>query len=89
MPEIGKILNNSGTTVCRMFISEAARCRNRYRNHKHTEFEISLILKGNGLYVPNAAEKTSVPATCLCIRRANTIALRIFSARAMRTGCCF
>lgn len=50
MPEIGKILNNSGTTVCRMFISEAARCRNRYRNHKHTEFEISLILKGNGLY---------------------------------------
>ena len=50
MPEIGKILNNSGTTVCRMFISEAARFRNRYRNHKHTEFEISLILKGNGLY---------------------------------------
>lgn len=50
MPEIGKILNNSGTTVCRMFISEAARCKNRYRNHKHTEFEISLILKGTGLY---------------------------------------
>lgn len=50
MEEIGKILNSSGTSACRMFISTAARRRNSYRNHKHAEFEISLILKGNGLY---------------------------------------
>lgn len=50
MEEIGKILNNSGTTACRMFISTAARRRNSYRNHKHAEFEISLILNGRGTY---------------------------------------
>ncbi len=50
MEEIGKILNSSGTSACRMFISTAARRRNSYRNHKHAEFEISLILNGRGVY---------------------------------------
>ena len=49
MEEIGKILNSSGTSACRMFISTAARRRNSYRNHKHAEFEISLILNGRGV----------------------------------------
>ena len=47
---IGKIENDSKTTVCRMFSSLAGKRRNSYRNHKHAEFELSLVLQGCGVY---------------------------------------
>lgn len=61
MQEIGKILNRSGTVACRMFISTAARRRNNYRNHKHTEFEISLILSGRGVYDTERGKESIAP----------------------------
>lgn len=61
MQEIGKILNDSGTAVCRMFISTAARRRNSYRNHKHAEFEISLILSGRGVYDTERGKESISP----------------------------
>ncbi len=50
MPTIGKIMNEAGMPVCHMFYSVARRRSGEYRNHKHTEFEISMIEEGRGIY---------------------------------------
>lgn len=50
MELIGKIENDSKTTVCRMFSSVAGKRRNSFRNHKHAEFELSLVINGSGVY---------------------------------------
>lgn len=50
MDIIGKIVNNNQIPVCKMFISTALQRKDYFREHKHTDFEISLILKGSGLY---------------------------------------
>ncbi len=50
MGVIGKICNEAGVPACTMFRSTARRRRGEYRNHKHTELEISLILNGEGIY---------------------------------------
>ncbi len=50
MGVIGSIKNEAGVAACTMFTSVARRRRGEYRNHKHTELEISLILEGEGIY---------------------------------------
>ncbi len=50
MPTIGRIKNEAGVSVCHMFTSVAHRRSGEYRNHKHAEFEISLIEEGVGIY---------------------------------------
>ncbi len=50
MPVIGSIQNEAGVAACTLFRSTARRRRGEYRNHKHTELEISLILGGEGIY---------------------------------------
>ncbi len=50
MAVIGSIKNEAGVPACTMFSSTARRRRGEYRNHKHTELEISLILEGEGIY---------------------------------------
>ncbi len=50
MPVIGSIKNEAGVAACTLFRSTARRRRGEYRNHKHTELEISLILTGEGIY---------------------------------------
>lgn len=50
MEIIGKIINNNQQPVCKMFISTAQQRKDYFREHKHTDFEISLILKGQGIY---------------------------------------
>ena len=47
---IGTLNNKNNTPVCKMFISSADTRAKSYRIHKHIEFEISLILKGTGIY---------------------------------------
>lgn len=47
---IGTLNNKIESPVCKMFISFAEMRKNNYRFHKHTEFEISLVLKGSGIY---------------------------------------
>ncbi len=50
MPVIGSVKNEAGVAACTMFTSTARRRRGEYRNHAHTELEISLILDGEGIY---------------------------------------
>ncbi len=50
MTSIGMIANESNTTVCKMYHSIAPKRANAFRNHKHTDFELSLILSGEGSY---------------------------------------
>jgi len=50
MQILGEIKNSNGHNVLKMFISEAEPRKNNFRFHKHTEFELSLILKGKGFY---------------------------------------
>lgn len=47
---IGTLVNKFNAPVCRMFISAADPRADSYRVHKHIEFEISLVLEGNGIY---------------------------------------
>ena len=47
---LGELKNKAGTTTCKMFLSSASARAESYRFHKHIEFEISLILKGRGVY---------------------------------------
>lgn len=47
---VGTLCNKIGSPVCKMFISSADTRTNSYRVHKHIEFEISLILRGLGVY---------------------------------------
>ncbi len=46
----GSIKNEAGIPACTIFQSTARRRHGEYRNHKHTELEISLILEGEGIY---------------------------------------
>ncbi len=50
MAIIGSVKNEAGVPACTLFTSTARRRRGEYRNHKHTELEISLILSGEGVY---------------------------------------
>ncbi len=50
MQLIGSIENKVNLPVCKMFLSTAPRRKGVYRNHKHAEFELSVILKGTGNY---------------------------------------
>ncbi len=47
---IGTLTNQLDKPVCSMFISHANARKHYSRIHKHTEFEISLVLDGSGLY---------------------------------------
>ena len=53
MEIIGSLENKVGSPVCKMFISSANKRSNEFKVHKHAEFEISLILEGQGLYNTN------------------------------------
>ncbi len=50
MISIGKICSETGTTICDMYKSIAPKRVSTLRHHMHTEFEISLILQGEGIY---------------------------------------
>lgn len=50
MSTIGQLRNASGHTICTMYISHAKPRVNNFRHHKHTAFELSLILSGSGIY---------------------------------------
>ncbi len=50
MGVIGSVKNEAGVAACTMFTSTARRRRGEYRNHAHTELEVSLILAGDGIY---------------------------------------
>lgn len=50
MHTIAAILNENGSTVCRVFTSEKVFRRDFFVNHKHTDLELSLILSGRGIY---------------------------------------
>lgn len=50
MQDIGTICDAFGGVAFRIFISHAHRRANSFRVHKHTAFEISLILSGRGMY---------------------------------------
>ena len=50
MQTIAAILNDNGSTVCRVFTSEKVFRQDFFVNHKHTDLELSLILSGTGIY---------------------------------------
>lgn len=50
MEYIGTIKNEAGLPVCKMYMSIAHVRQNSHKNHKHTELEISHIIKGSGVY---------------------------------------
>ncbi len=54
MASIGTIKSGSNTVICEMYTSIAPQRTALLRNHMHTEFELSLILKGEGVYNTNS-----------------------------------
>ena len=50
MEIIDNFSDHLGNLIFRVFRSSAAARQNLIRQHRHTEFEISLILSGSGLY---------------------------------------
>ncbi len=50
MISIGTICSEAGTVICEMYKSIAPKRASTLRHHMHTEFELSLILQGEGVY---------------------------------------
>lgn len=50
MELINEIFDNCNNSIFKIFISTAAARKDVVRQHRHTEFELSLILSGKGIY---------------------------------------